>query len=289
MCVLGVLSQHQRFRGGIGLKKRAALLILSLCVLKASLPAMAQTAPSATAAPEAGTQKARALLDKMIAAMGGQAFLDFATFTEQGRVYTFYQGRPNGTGVEFWYFWQYPDKDRTEIGKKRDVVRVHGGDQGYEITYKGTAALDEKEMQGYLRSRAHSMNTVLRRWLKDPDTLLLYAGTGIADNRMIEQITVVNAKNESVTIAVDPTTYLPIKKSFTYHDPIDNLKSEETETYGNYRLEQGMMTAHSIVSGKNGDMVAQRFLTRVEYNPQLKASLFDATVTYDPAAQKGKR
>jgi hypothetical protein len=275
--------------GGISLKKRVAILILSLCVLKASLPAMAQTAPSATAAPEAGTQKAHALLDKMIAAMGGQAFLNYATLTEQGRVYTFYQGRPNGTGVEFWYFWQYPDKDRTEIGKKRDVVRVHGGDQGYEITYKGTAALDEKEMQGYLRSRAHSMNTVLRRWLKDPDTLLLYAGTGIADNRMIEQITVVNAKNESVTIAVDPTTYLPIKKSFTYHDPIDNLKSEETETYGNYRLEQGMMTAHSIVSGKNGDMVAQRFLTRVEYNPQLKASLFDATVTYDPAAQKGKR
>jgi hypothetical protein len=133
------------------------------------------------------------------------------------------------------------------------------------------------------------MNTVLRQWLKDPSTLLLYAGPGIADNRITEQITVLNAKNESVTIAVDPTSYLPIQKSFAYRDPVDNLKSEETETYGNYRLEQGMMTAHSIVRGKNGDMVAQRFLTRVEYNPQLSASLFDATVAYDPANQKGKR
>jgi hypothetical protein len=43
------------------------------------------------------------------------------------------------------------------------------------------------------------------------------------------------------------------------------------------------------VRGKNGDMASQRFLTRVEYNPQLKASLFDATVTYDPATQKRKR
>ncbi len=119
--------------------------------------------------------------------------------------------------------------------------------------------------------------------------MLLYAGPGMADNHMTEQITVLNAKNESVTIAVDPTSYLPIQKSFTYRDPVDNLKSEETETYGNYRPVQGMMTAHSIVRSKNGEMVAQRFLTRVEYNPQLSASLFDASVTYDPAAQKGKR
>lgn len=277
------------------MKKRVPVsLILSLWVLVvagwvASLPAMAQTAPGAAAAPDTGTQKARALLDKMIAALGGQAFLNYTSRTEQGRAYGFYQGRPNGVGVEFWYFWQHPDKDRTEIGKKRDIIRVHSGDQGYEITYKGTAALGEKEMQDYLRSRDRSMNTVLRQWLKDPNTLLLYAGPGIADNRMTEQITVVNAKDESVTIAVDPTSYLPIQKSFTYRDPVDNLKSEETETYGNYRLEQGIMTAHSIVRGKNGDMASQRFLTRVEYNPQLKASLFDATVTYDPATQKRKR
>ena len=104
---------------------------------------------------------------------------------------------------------------------------------------------------------------------------------------MTEQITVVNAKDESVTIAVDPTSYLPVQKSFTYRDPVDNLKSEETETYGNYRLEQGMMTAHSIVRGKNGDMVSQRFLNRVEYNPQLRASLFEANVTKGSSPAKG--
>jgi hypothetical protein len=43
------------------------------------------------------------------------------------------------------------------------------------------------------------------------------------------------------------------------------------------------------VRGKNGEMVAQRFLTRVEYNPQLSAAIFDASATYDPAVRKGKR
>jgi len=272
------------------------LLTLSFCVLVIAgcSPGMAQTSSeqvssSTVAAPDAGAKKARELLDKMIAALGGQAFLNYTTRSEQGRAYGFYQDRPKGAGTEFRYFWQAPDKDRMEIGKKREVVRVYNGDKGYEITYKGTAALGKDEMRDYLRSYAHSMNVVLRQWLKEPGTVLLYAGTGIADNRMTEQITVLNAKDEAVTIAVDPTNYLPVRKSFVYRDPVDNLKSEETETYGNYRLQQGMMTAHTIVRGKNGEMVAQRFLTKVEYNPPLNASMFDASVTYDPASQKSKR
>ena len=55
---------------------------------------MARASPSATASPEAGAQKARALLDKMIAALGGQAFLNYTTRSEQGRAYSFYHGRP---------------------------------------------------------------------------------------------------------------------------------------------------------------------------------------------------
>lgn len=275
------------------MNKRVAvkvLLVWSLWALVAAgaiaaSPAAAQSAPAA-AAPDEGTPKARALLDKMIAALGGDAFLNHITRSEQGRIYSFYHGRPNGAGTQFWYFWQAPDRDRMELGKKRDVARVHNGDKGYEITYKGTSALGKDDMRDYLRSRNHSLNTVLRQWLNAPGTVLLYAGTGIADNRMTEQVTVLNAKDEPVTIAMDATTYLPVRTSFTYRDPVDNLKSEETETYGNYRLEQGMMTAHTIVRAKNGEMIRQQFLTRVEYNPQLSASLFQASVTYKPAGQE---
>ncbi len=264
------------------------LLILSFWALV--VPGAVAGSPAAAGAPVAatpdeGTPKARALLDKMIAALGGDRFLNYTTRSEQGRTYSFFHGLPNGAGTAFWYFWQAPDRDRMELGKKRDVARVHNGDKGFEITYKGTALLGNNEMRDYLRTRNHSLNTVLRQWLKAPGTVLLYAGTGIADNRMTEQVTVLNAKDESVTIAVDPTTYLPIRTSFTYRDPVDKLKSEETETYGNYRLEQGMMTAHTIVRAKNGEMAAERFLTRVEYNPQLSASLFDASATYKPAGQ----
>lgn len=258
------------------------VLILSFCL---AVGATAQ-APPASQAP--GAQKARVLLDKMIAALGGEAYLTYTSRSEQGRAYSFYEGTPSGPGVEFWYFWQSPDKDRTEVGKKRDVVQVHNGDKGYEITYKGTVPLGDKEMRDFLRTRAHSMQVVLRQWLKDPHTLVFYAGPGVADNRLVEQITLINARDESVTISVDPSSYLPIRKSFTYRDPIDNLKSEESEVYGNYRVEQGMMSAHSIVRSKNGEMISQRFLNRIAYNLPLSASLFDVNATYDPSPQQAK-
>ena len=122
-----------------------------------------------------------------------------------------------------------------ELGKKRDVARVHNGDKGYEITYKGTSALGKEEMQRLPAQPQSLPGDSAAAMAEAPGTVLLYAGTGIADNRMTEQITVLNAKDEPVTIAMDATTYLPVRTSFTYRDPVDNLKSEETETYGNYR------------------------------------------------------
>jgi hypothetical protein len=106
---------------------------------------------------------------------------------------------------------------------------------------------------------------------------------------MAEQVTLVNASDDSVLLAIDANNYLPVRKSFSYRDPLDNLKTEESDTYGNYRLEQGVMTARTIVHTRNGEIASQRFITKVEYNPQFSASLFEAKVNYDPQNLKGKR
>ncbi len=275
-------------------KTITVLLILGCLVARPQAqktvpPPAAPAPPGSASAQDPGAQKARTLLDKMIAALGGNAYLTYTARSEQGRTFSFYGGQAKGLGTDYWLFWQYPDKDRTEVTKKRDIAYVHNGDKGFEITFRGTAAMADKEMEDYLRRRAHSMEVVLREWLKDSKTLVLYGGPGIVDNRMTEQVTLLNAKDDAVTIAIDADNYLPVRKSFSYRDPVDNLKTEEADTYGSYRPEQGMMTAHTIVHFRNGEVTAQRFITHVEYNPQLNASLFEATVTYDPQNLKGKR
>ena len=229
------------------------------------------------------------MLDKMITALGGQAYLTYTTMTQQGRSYSFYQGRPNSVGAPFWRFWEYPDKDRVELTKQRDVVYIYNGDHGYEVTYKGTATMDAKDLDNYLRGRHYGMENVIRVWLKDPATLIYYEGTALADQNLVEQVTLVNKADEAVTIGIDPNTNLPLKKSYTYRDPFDGLKSTDDEIFANYRPIQGIQTALSIVRYHNGLQSAQRFLNKVEYNLPLPETMFDAKVTYDQYKLQDKK
>jgi len=228
-------------------------------------------------------QKARQILDEMIRALGGEAYLNVRDMKSEGRTYAFWQGKPSGLGLVFWRFWEWPDKDRWELTKQRDVVELNIGDQGYEITYKGTATQDPKNLEEYLRRREHSMEWVIRKWLGAPGTMILYSGTAIVEQTLTDQVTILNAENDSVTISIDPRTHLPIQKSNSWRDPLDRQKDEETEIFSNYRLIQGIQTPMSTVRMQNGEMRNQRFLTTVTYNTGLEPTLFETKgITYNP-------
>ena len=252
------------------------LLLVAVAVAQATPPA-----ESAASIPidQQNAHKARALLDQMIQALGGQAYVNIRELAQEGRTYSFYHGEPNSLGIQFWRFYRYPDKDRVELTKKRDVVYVYNGDKGYEITYKGTRAEDAKNLAEYLRRRHYALDQVLRHWLDEPRVALFYDGAAVAADKPADQVSILNAKNEGVTIYIDSTTHLPIKKSFTWRDPTDKERNVEEEIYDAYRLVQGIMTPFSITRFYNGDMSNQRFLTSVTYNQGLNDSLFQAEIS----------
>ena len=230
---------------------------------------------SATAAKDPSVQKAKQILDDMIRALGGDAYLNLHEMSVEGRNYSFYHGRPSGLGVLFWRFWQWPDKDRYEITKQRDIIDLFVGDKGYETTYKGTVAIDPKQLTDYLRRRDHSLEVVIRSWLPAPGTMILYEGTVIVEQNLADKVTVLNASNDSVTIAVDPRTHLPVRKTYSYRDPIDRQFDDEAEVFSNYKVVQGIATPFSTVRMDNGEMSNQRFIDKVSYNNGLDASLFE--------------
>jgi hypothetical protein len=229
-----------------------------------------------------GVKKARRVLDQMIEALGGQAYMNLQDMEQHGRSYGFYHGNPSGQGSEFWRFWKWPDKDRYELTKQRDVIYIYNGDQGWEITYKGTRAEDPEELKEYLRARNYSLENVLRRWLKQPDTALFYEGTGITQDKQVDKVTLINGKDQAVTLAIDQLTHLPVKKSYFVRDPVSREKDEEAEVYDNWRPEQGINTPHTIVLMHNGDITRQRFIQSVTYNQGVPDSKFTASATYVP-------
>jgi hypothetical protein len=275
------------------------LLLASLAAAQTSAAPAPQTSAQGTAAPQVSTpaswptaqfasasdpsqQKALKILNDMIHALGGDAYLNIRDMQVEGRSYSFYHGQPSGQGVQFWRFWEWPDKDRWELTKQRDVVELNIGDKGYEITYKGTATQDPRQLEDYLRRREHSLEWVIRKWLPAPGTTILYSGPAMVEQNLADQITVLSASNDSVTLSIDPRSHLPVKKTYSWRDPNDRMMDEESEVFSNYRLIQGIQTPLSTVRNLNGEMSNQRFMTTVTYNNGFPPAMFETKgITYN--------
>ena len=217
----------------------------------------------------------------MIAALGGQAWLTFKTFSQQGRAYSFYHGKPTTEGILFWRFYEYPDKERRELTKQRDVIYIYNAGKSYEKTYKGTAAEEDNVVQELTRRTRHSLEVVIREWLKDPKTILFYDGQAVADQQLVDVVTLLNKDNDQVSIGIDVHTHLPISKRFSWRDP-DKYKVEDETIYANYRKVQGIQTPFTITTTRDGEMTGESFLSHAEYNASFPAGYFDASVTYNP-------
>lgn len=250
------------------------------------------SAPSITLDKEAlqNSERAKAIIQQGIAALGGETWLTMRDYEQQGRTYGFHHGNPTGGGGPFWRFTQFPDKDRIEFTKERDIAQVFVGDKGYEITYKGPHPVEQKDLDDYLRRRKYSLERVLRTWVNDPSVVLLFEGSAIAAQHPALRVTLVNAQNESVTLYFDADSHLPIKKSFEWRDPVDKQKNLEEEVYENYRQVSGIMTPYNVTRFFNGDMSNQRFVNSVTINQGLDPAMFDPNSGYNPnkAVKSGK-
>lgn len=235
------------------------------------------------------SNKAKSVIEQGIDALGGPMYLNIRDREQQGRTYGFHHGTPTGGGGVFWGFSEFPDKERVEFTKERDIAQVFVGDKAWEITYKGPRPLEQKDLDDYLRRRKFSLERVLRTWVNDPGVVMLFEGNAIAASHSALQVTLVNAQNESVTLYFDTDTHLPIKKSFEWRDPVDKQKNLEEEVYENYRQVSGIMAAFNVTRYFNGDMSNQRFLNSVSINQGLDAAMFDPNSGYNPnKVSKGK-
>lgn len=260
------------------------LLLTALAVAQnTSVAPPTPTAPSTSSGiptDQENAAKAKQLVQQAIQALGGQAYLTWRTQTSQGRSYSFHHGEPNSLGTQIWRFRQYPDKDRLELPKKRDIFEIFNGDKGWEVTFRGVRNLEGDEIQPYLRRRHYSLDGVLREWINQPGVAFFYEGQTIAAQKQTEQVTIMNAKNEAVTLNFDLNTHLPVRKSFSWRDPTDKERNVEEEIYDNYRNIQGILTAFDVTRMYNGEMSAQSFLTEASYNEDLKPELFDPQATW---------
>jgi hypothetical protein len=228
-------------------------------------------------------------MDEMVTALGGDAWLNRKDMQFHGHMAAFFQGRPNGMVVEFDAWQQFPGANQPEAerigfltdksmlfpGKKIDVVQIWTGGEGYEVTFKGKTTLPKDQVEDYYRRQAHSIEDVVRTWLKAAGVMVLYDGTSMVERRMADKVTILSANNDAVTIDLDATTHLPLRRTFEWRNTTFKDHDEDVEEYDDYHTFQGLPTALTITRYHNGDMSNQRFLTGVQYNTGLPHELFN--------------
>jgi hypothetical protein len=259
--------------------------LLPLILFVAISPARHAAAQAASESADENQQKARATLDAMVSALGGERWLSLTTTLQEGRTSAFYQGKPTGVIADYTELRQFPDRSRIEIGKKHNVVEMFVGNEGWEITYRGKKAIPDDQVQDFLRRRDHSVEAAVRIWMKDPKTILIYGGQNMVERHLADQVTLINSEDDSITIQMDAHTHLPLRRSWQWRDPLYKDKNTDAEEYDDYHPVEGFPTPFAITRFHNGDMITQRFLYHASYNVPVAPDSFDP----DKAAAKIKK
>jgi hypothetical protein len=250
-------------------------LPVALAALMLALPLAAQTQADEDAGAK-NARQARAALDAMVQALGGQAWLDMKNQTRQGHIAAFFHGNPDPGTTKYWEFHAWPDHDRMELTTHRDVVEFFVGRAGWEVTYRGKKALPQDIVDDFLRRRDHSIETAMKVWMKDPQTILVYEGQHLAERHLAEQVTLISAQNEAVTILMDVQTHLPLRRTFQWRDPEYKDKNTDAEEYDDYHTVDGFPTPFTISRFKNDDMIRQYYIASGIYLFHLQTGTLSA-------------
>ena len=261
-----------------------AVLPAALAVLMLTWPLKTQTQTTDDAGAK-NAKQARTVLDAMVQAMGGQAWLTLKNQMREGHAAAFFHGNPDPGTTLYWEFHAWPDHDRIENTKHRDVVQFYIGREGWEVTYRGKKPLPQDQVDDFLRRRDHSIETVVKTWLNDPNTILIYEGQRLAERHLADQVTLISAQNEAVTIQTDSQTHLPLRRTFQWRDPVFKDKNTDAEEYDDYHIFDGIPTPFTITRFKNDDMISQRYLDHVAYNQEYASDFW----SIDAANQRIKK
>ena len=267
--------------------RSATLLLFAVVTLfcSAQTQTQSQTKPNAPATPAArftltpqgeedpGSKQAREVIDRTIQALGGEAYMNIRDVYQEGRAGSITRQGESEGAVPFSRWIEFPDKERAELLKTHEWVVVYNGDKAWDITYHGTHPLAEDDLKQYLQRRSHSLEIVLRQWVRDPKTIYFLNGELFAEAKQCYSVTLINGQNQSVTLLVDKQTYLPVKKSWSDRDQYKE-KFTEDEVFDKYRDVQGFPTPFVISRLRDGRMTGERFLTKAAYNKAVPAEIF---------------
>ena len=280
-----------KFPGVWALVVCAIVAFSAICRLPAVTPA-ATTASLAqnpdTMMPEQNVAKAHEILNQLIDALGGPAYLEVRERQCDGRRAKIgHNGEMDGY-IDFKDFWRYPDKHRIDYSKKGNIIDLFTGDQGWTLDRSGVSEEPATAVSDFQALMTNSVDNLLRRRLRDPALNLHYAGRGIVD--MLEADWVeVPGPDSTLRLAVARSTHLLLRSVVSSINQEMNERTEETSIYTNYRRKDGVMVAMQISRERDGRRYYQAFYDTCTFNPNFPDDTFTRAALEKRYAEVGNK
>ena len=242
------------------------------------------TLASTTLAAETSKERGKRLVEKVVDALGGDAFRSMQTRTEIGRAYSFYREELNGLATARIYTkYLAPtahagilELQRQEYGKKQEDAVLFTTDEAYDVTYRGAKPLADDKVKQFRESTLHDVFYILRQRLSEPGIEFEAAGADVVENQPVQTLDIFDAENRNVRVWVNSDTFLPVKQRFYRWDPVINDRREEVSRYTKYRdAGSGVMWPYTVSRERDTEKNFEMYSERVTINDPLKDSLFE--------------
>jgi hypothetical protein len=249
------------------------LLTLLLLWAYASAPA-ARGQEKDFLTPQESEAKAKEILQRGVQALGGERYLKARDVYCEGRLANYdSQGLLAGYTEVFDYVL-FPDKNRTEYYKKRNIIYVNNGAQGWSLDRAGVEESPAERGTDYLDSLKTDIHNLLRFRLNEEGMNFRYQGKDMVDLKPSEWVEITDRERRVLRIAFVQATGLPIRATFVTRNRETRVRTEEVEYYSNYHTVEGIETALRVYRERNGRMVHQLFWNKCAYNTGVQESFF---------------
>lgn len=273
------------------MRMRFAVGLMVVAGMASSVPCVsAQRAE--TLMPEQSAAKAKHVLNQLIDAMGGQAYLNTRETDCTGRLAQFEHNGDLSGYTNFRDYWHFPDKNRTEyevkgakggllgvlIGqipfKGGTIIQMYNGDEGWTMDKGGVSEQPATNVTDFKEQTKRDIDNVLRFRLKEEGMLFRYGGQDLVDMKPVEWVELVDSEDRTFRLAVLQSSHLLARIVVITRDETTRERTEEVTAYGNYHLQGSVMAPLQVERKRDGRRSFQAFFDTCSFDQHFPADFF---------------
>ncbi len=248
--------------------------ILMFCLFAAILPVSMECQEG---------NKAIALFEGAVEAMGGRTFLDVKDMTSNGNYFRFDRFGASSPLIKFTDYTKLPDRSRYELGNKKNareitIFNLEANEGWIKEGQKEAREATSDEMRDFRNVAKHSLDLIFRTRYKDPENKLFYLGPGQGRDIHLDRVRLIDPENDEVTVYFDRMTKLPEKIEYRQKDK-DGVRQRVVQEYSQWHWIQGVRTSLRVDGYINGLQAYQSHIIEITYNNDLQDDLFSKPVS----------